>query len=293
MVIYGRIDPREPASSQNIKKKSVGLLFTERTGHAMQKKLKVVIGDNTMEMGITCQDILKRSGAEVVLTPKDGAKILEAMKTNLPDVVVMEPFMAQMDAISVMKAASQSGLHPRFIVISGHESRFIEDEVMHSGASYYMLKPFDMEALCERIRAVGNSAPLDINSVGANSDDIESIITEIILHIGIPAHIKGYHYIREAIILSVQNTGMMSSVTKLLYPTIAKKFGTTSSRVERAIRHAIEIAWDRGDVDTLNNYFGYTVNTGRGKPTNSEFIAMISDKLRLKLKNHHLLANVR
>jgi len=259
----------------------------------MQKKLKVVIGDNTMEMGITCQDILKRSGAEVILTPRDGLKILEAVKANLPDVVVMDSFMAQMDAISVMKAASQSGLHSRFIVISGFDSRMIEDEVMHGGASYYVLKPFDMETLCERIRAVGNSAPLDINSVGANSDDIESIITEIILHIGIPAHIKGYHYIREAISLSVQNTTMMDSVTKLLYPTIAKKFGTTSSRVERAIRHAIEIAWDRGDVDTLNNYFGYTVNTGRGKPTNSEFIAMISDKLRLKLKNRHISAGGR
>ncbi|MEG0692770.1 MAG: sporulation initiation factor Spo0A C-terminal domain-containing protein, partial [Oscillospiraceae bacterium] len=123
------------------------------------------------------------------------------------------------------------------------------------------------------------------------SDDLESIVTDVILHIGVPAHIKGYHYIREAIMLSVNDTNMINSVTKLLYPTVAKRFNTTSSRVERAIRHAIEIAWDRGDVDTLNAYFGYTINTGRGKPTNSEFVAMISDKLRLKLKRMHSRAN--
>lgn len=256
----------------------------------MQKKLKVLVGDNTMSMGALCQDMLKRYGIDVVLAPKDGVKVLDAIKSTVPDVVVMESFMAQMDAIGVMKALNQSGqLHPKVIVISGYDNKFIENEIMQNGASYYMLKPFEMETLCERIRAVGgavdNVSPVNINGADENTDDLETIVTEVILHIGIPAHIKGYHYIREAIILSVNDTNMINSVTKLLYPTIAKKFSTTSSRVERAIRHAIEIAWDRGDVDTLNAYFGYTINTGRGKPTNSEFIAMISDKLRLKLKN--------
>ncbi len=256
----------------------------------MQKKCKVLVGDNSLSLGILCQDMLKKSGIDVVLAPKDGIKVLDAIKANNPDVVVMESFMAQKDAIGVMKELNQtSQYHPKIIVISGYDNKFIESEIMQNGASYYMLKPFEMETLCERVRAVGgavdNSSPVNINGADEATDDLETIVTEVILHIGIPAHIKGYHYIREAIILSVNDTNMINSVTKLLYPTIAKTFSTTSSRVERAIRHAIEIAWDRGDVDTLNAYFGYTINTGRGKPTNSEFIAMISDKLRLKLKN--------
>lgn len=256
----------------------------------MQKKLKVLVGDNTLSLGVLCQDMLNKFGTEVILVPKDGVKVLEAIKSTNPDVVVMESFMSQKDAIGVMKELNLlNQWNPKIIVISGYDNKFIEGEIMQNGASYYMLKPFEMETLCERIRSVGgameNCIPVNINASNENSDDLETIVTDVILHIGIPAHIKGYHYIREAIILSVNDTNMINSVTKLLYPTIAKRFDTTSSRVERAIRHAIEIAWDRGDVDTLNAYFGYTINTGRGKPTNSEFIAMIADKLRLKLKN--------
>ncbi|MCI8406280.1 MAG: sporulation transcription factor Spo0A [Oscillospiraceae bacterium] len=256
----------------------------------MQKKLKVLIGDNTPNFGLLCQDLLTRRGMEVILTPKDGGMVLEAIREQAPDIAVMESFMAKMDAISVLKSLNQSlQPKPKIIVISGYDNKFIEGEIMQNGASYYMLKPFELESLCDRIRSVCSNgeiiAPININGADEATDDLETIVTEVILHVGIPAHIKGYHYIREAILLSVDNTEMINSVTKLLYPTIAKRFNTTSSRVERAIRHAIEIAWDRGDVDTLNAYFGYTINTGRGKPTNSEFIAMISDKLRLKLKN--------
>lgn len=254
----------------------------------MQKKLKVLIGDNSVGFGVVCGDLLVKSGLEVSLVPKDGVKVLDGVKEFEPDVVVMESFMAQMDAIDVMKNLNQSMRNvPKFIIVSGYDKKFIESESMKNGASYYMLKPFEMTTLCDRIKAVGGVYPEN----GKNNylaeeagEDLEAIVTEVILHIGIPAHIKGYHYIRTAIMLSVEDPEMINSVTKLLYPTIAKEFNTTSSRVERAIRHAIEIAWDRGDVDTLNAYFGYTINTGRGKPTNSEFIAMISDKLRLKLK---------
>lgn len=161
-------------------------------------------------------------------------------------------------------------------------------EVMEKGASYIVLQPFDVNVLAQRILqltgfAAKNAAkPASIAPTPGQS--LEVMVTEVIHQIGVPAHIKGYHYLRESIILSVENPEMINSVTKLLYPTVAKKFETTPSRVERAIRHAIEVAWDRGDLDTLNSYFGYTIHNSRGKPTNSEFIAMIADKLRLQIK---------
>lgn len=261
----------------------------------MKSKLKVLIGDNSLDFGVICSELLLASGAEVTLVPKDGFKVLDGIKTLKPDVVVLESFMSHMDAVSVLKELSKtSDDMPKIIVISGYDNKFIEKEIMENGACYYMLKPFDMNYLCDRVLSIGGIFENPFNPASINTestDDLESIVTEIILHIGIPAHIKGYHYIREAIILCLNDQSMISSVTKILYPTIAKKFETTSSRVERAIRHAIELAWDRGDIDTLNSYFGYTINTGRGKPTNSEFIAMISDKLRLKLKKLHTKDN--
>ena len=160
---------------------------------------------------------------------------------------------------------------------------------MNAGASYFMLKPFDIKVLGERIKAILD-IDTDITSEGhivhkrQSPANLEIIVTDIIHQIGVPAHIKGYHYLREAIICSVNDKEMLESVTKLLYPAVAKKFSTTPSRVERAIRHAIEIAWDRGDIDTLNGFFGYTINTGKGKPTNSEFIALITDKISLKFR---------
>ncbi len=254
----------------------------------MQNKISVLIGDNSTEFGVLCGDILMSEGFDVTIVPKDGIKVVEAIKSFSPDVVVMESFMSQIDAIGVMKDISKSmRIKPNFIVISGYDNKFIEKEIMENGASYYILKPFDVHALCDRIMSISMHTKVNTKVGEENNNvnnDLESIVTDVILNIGVPAHVKGYHYIRQAIILSIEDQNMINSVTKLLYPTVAKIFNTTSSRVERAIRHAIEIAWDRGDVDTLNSYFGYTINTGRGKPTNSEFIAMISDKLRLKLK---------
>lgn len=254
----------------------------------MQNKIKVLIGDNSIDFGVSCGDILSNEGFDVSVVQKDGIKVIDAIKTFLPDVVVIESFMPQVDAIGVMNETRKiSGISPKFIVISGYDNKFIEQEIMQNGASYYMLKPLVITSLCDRIRSIAGMAKASQTSLEGQfdpTDDLESIVTDVILNIGVPAHVKGYHYIRQAIMLSIQDANMINSVTKLLYPTVAKIYDTTSSRVERAIRHAIEIAWDRGDVDTLNSYFGYTINTGRGKPTNSEFIAMISDKLRLKLK---------
>lgn len=253
------------------------------------RKIKVLIGDNSMGFGVLCRSILEKDGIDVTTVPKDGNKILDSIRAESPDVVVMESFMAQLDAIGVLKNLNMSGYPlPKIIVTSGYDNKYIENEVMNNGAYFYMLKPFDMNDLCDRVKSIAGVAERQqTETTEVLGNDLEAIVTDVILHIGIPAHIKGYHYIREAIMLSVNDPNMINSITKLLYPTIAKEFDTTSSRVERAIRHAIEIAWDRGDVDTLDSYFGYTINNGRGKPTNSEFIAMISDKLRLQLKKKY------
>lgn len=174
------------------------------------------------------------------------------------------------------------------MLTSSVDNARFEQEVLAAGADYYFLKPFDLDILAERISQLtgwNTAGQENIRKVSSDvQGNLEVVVSEIMHQIGVPAHIKGYQYLREAIILSINDSEMMNSVTKLLYPTVAKTFKTTPSRVERAIRHAIEVAWDRGDVDVLSSYFGYTIQNSRGKPTNSEFIAMISDKLRLRMK---------
>ena len=262
----------------------------------MNRKIKVVIGDDSLEFGTSFGDILLDKGFDVSITPKDGAAVLDKIQSDRPDVVVIETFMAKLDALGVMKSVTARDLpKPMFIVTTAYENDFLEKEIMSNGASYFALKPFDMNMMASIIEDFASHRD-DVHSqhggLLASPDhhvtDIEVLVTNVIHQIGVPAHIKGYHYLREAIILCIGDSEMINSVTKLLYPTVAKRFDTTSSRVERAIRHAIEVAWDRGDVDTLNSYFGYTIHNGRGKPTNSEFIAMIADKLRLQLKTQEL-----
>ena len=247
----------------------------------MVNKVKVLIGDDSVEYGIACASTLRGQGMYVMTRPKDGTALLETIKSDAPDVVVMDAILPHMDAIELMnKVQASGGKRPQFIVTSAYDNPFIEKQVMQSGAAYFMLKPFEISALGERITsltqggAAGRSAP--------GTENMEIVVTDVIHQLGVPAHIKGYHYLREAILSSIEDPELLESVTKLLYPTVAKRFDTTSSRVERAIRHAIEIAWDRGNLDTLNAFFGYTVNTCKGKPTNSEFIALITDKLRLQ-----------
>lgn len=194
------------------------------------------------------------------------------------------------DALGVMKALPELKLskRPLIMLTSSVDNARFEQEVLAAGADYYFLKPFDLDILAERISQLtgwNTAGQENIRKVSSDvQGNLEVVVSEIMHQIGVPAHIKGYQYLREAIILSINDSEMMNSVTKLLYPTVAKTFKTTPSRVERAIRHAIEVAWDRGDVDVLSSYFGYTIQNSRGKPTNSEFIAMISDKLRLRMK---------
>ena len=257
----------------------------------METTRKVIIADESREIAVPCASLLKSFGVEAVLVPKDGEALYEAIVAQRPQAVLCDVFMPHSDAIGVMKRVREEDLpQPQFMVLSGFDNVMLQNEVMRSGARYYFLKPFDPEVLAERVvQLLGSAAEENGKNVkampfGTGGQDVELMVTEMIHQIGVPAHIKGYHYLREAILLSVEDPEIMNAVTKVLYPTVAKKFGTTPSRVERAIRHAIEVAWDRGDVDTLNAYFGYTIHNSRGKPTNSEFIAMLSDKLRLTLK---------
>lgn len=247
----------------------------------MVNKVKVLIGDDSVEYGIACASTLRGQGMYVMTRPKDGTALLETIKSDAPDVVVMDAILPHMDAIELMKKVQASGgKRPQFIVTSAYDNPFIEKQVMQGGAAYFMLKPFEISALGERITSLTQGGMTGRNAPG--TENMEIVVTDVIHQLGVPAHIKGYHYLREAILSSIEDPELLESVTKLLYPTVAKRFDTTSSRVERAIRHAIEIAWDRGNLDTLNAFFGYTVNTCKGRPTNSEFIALITDKLRLQ-----------
>ncbi len=247
----------------------------------MVNKVKVLIGDDSVEYGIACASTLRGQGMYVMTRPKDGTALLETIKSDAPDVVVMDAILPHMDAIELMKKVQASGgKRPQFLVPRAYDNPVIGKQVMQGGAAYIMLKPFEISALGERITSLTQGGMTGRNAPG--TENMEIVVTDVIHQLGVPAHIKGYHYLREAILSSIEDPELLESVTKLLYPTVAKRFDTTSSRVERAIRHAIEIAWDRGNLDTLNAFFGYTVNTCKGKPTNSEFIALITDKLRLQ-----------
>jgi two-component system response regulator (stage 0 sporulation protein A) len=254
----------------------------------MNHKKKVLIGDDSVDYGITTASSLRSYGLYAITRRKDGNVLMNTILEEKPDVVVIDSVMPHMDAIELIKRTkAEASVFPFFIVTSGYDNPFVERQIMELGAAYFMLKPFDVSTLADRILSLTSQ-----ESGGQQSaQDLELIVTDVIHQLGVPAHIKGYHYLRAAILASIENAELLESVTKLLYPTVAQKFNTTSSRVERAIRHAIEIAWDRGDLDVLNSFFGYTVNTCKGKPTNSEFIALITDKLRLQRKSSSTIAN--
>ena len=246
----------------------------------MNNKVKVLIGDDSAETGVSLANKLREKGMYAYTRRSDCGVILDSIKKAPPDAAIMDISAQNGDVISVMRAVKELGIKtPAFIITSAYDNEFIARQVMENGASKFLLRPCDADDLCTAI----NSALGD--RVDSFSDDMEVVVTDMIHQLGVPAHIKGYHYLRTAILYSIKDKTLLDSVTKLLYPTVAGIYDTTSSRVERAIRHAIEIAWDRGNVDTLNSFFGYTVDTCKGKPTNSEFIALITDKLRLRYKS--------
>ncbi|MDO4380580.1 MAG: sporulation transcription factor Spo0A [Clostridia bacterium] len=256
----------------------------------MTKKTTVIIageGNKSMEL---CAKLLSEKGCDVRVIEKDGRKLLNLSLREKPDAIVMDAFMSGLDALGVLEesGAELKKNNTLTFVLSSVENPDFEEEFLGSGADYYFLKPADYSLVAERIikmikRSTEKSERMS-SVLSEDSKELEIVISDIMRQIGVPAHIKGYQYLRQAIMLTVKDPELMHAVTKILYPTVAKQNNTTSSRVERAIRHAIEVAWDRGDVDVLSSYFGYTIQNSRGKPTNSEFIAMISDKLRLNMK---------
>ena len=217
---------------------------------------------------------------EVTVGEKDGNKVLQKMLSVRPQVVLLDAFMPGLDALAVKQRYNAAGeRHTSFFVTGAFQSEEMVQELLDEGFAYYFVKPFDENVLASRVLKVALGQEKRVLHTSVDSDELT--VTEILHQIGVPAYIKGYQFLRDAILLTMNEPEYINAVTKRLYPEIAKRNGTTASRVERAIRHAIEVAWDRGDVDTLNSYFGYTIHNLRGKPTNSEFIAMIADKMRL------------
>ena len=254
----------------------------------MKSNTKILVcNENNDERGRLLQN-LAAAGFDNCDEAKDGDAALDAIKRTKYDVVITDLWLSGIDGIALIRAAMRLELNefPSFILMSPINKQAILVEACEAGADLCIPKPFDFSALASHVESLvkmRSRADGDEKASGASAD-MEAQVTKIIHQIGVPAHIKGYQYLRTAILMTIEDNEVINSVTKILYPAVAKKYQTTTSRVERAIRHAIEVAWDRGDVDTLNSYFGYTIQNSRGKPTNSEFIAMIADNMRLKYK---------
>ena len=264
-------------------------------------KISVLIADDNKEFSSILNDYLLNQ-KDIVVTgiAKDGREALELIQQKQPDLVVLDIIMPHLDGLGVLEKLNGMDLDkmPRVIVLSAVGQDKITQQAITLGADYYVVKPFDMDIFTKRIREMFSTQDVETKRRSVSTQvvqreaaatsrgpiDLETEITSIIHEIGVPAHIKGYMYLREAITMVVNDMELLSAVTKELYPSIAKKYNTTASRVERAIRHAIEVAWGRGQVDAIHKLFGYTVHNEKGKPTNSEFIAIIADKLRLKNK---------
>ena len=273
----------------------------------MKEKITVFIADDNQEFSTTLATYIKNQEDMVVVgRAKDGNEALDMIPNLMPDVVLLDVIMPHLDGIGVLEKINMIKLakKPICVMLSAVGQDKITRRAIELGAEYYLVKPFDIDLLITRIRELKNYKPtqsnnfiardmsmqkpqyIDIsNSNNKSEENLEALVTNVIHEVGVPAHIKGYQYLREAIIMVVNDIDVINQITKSLYPKIAEKFTTTPSRVERAIRHAIEVAWGRGQQEVVENIFGYTISASKGKPTNSEFIAMIADKLRLELKS--------
>ena len=260
----------------------------------MEYATKILIVDENTAARTALREGLLHAGYHNLEEATNGEDALLKMTRYFPDVVLMDVWLSKLDGIGVLRSSHTldwgQEKEPAFIIVSSVSSQSVFVQATEAGAELCLPKPVNVGSLCEHIESIVSRRKRDIPAaamqVEEKAPDIETQVTQIIHQIGVPAHIKGYQYLRTAILLTIKDSDIINSVTKILYPSVAKKYQTTTSRVERAIRHAIEVAWDRGDVDTLNSYFGYTIQNNRGKPTNSEFIAMIADNLRLKYKMH-------
>ena len=261
----------------------------------METRIRILTADPNREFCRQLKELMTAEGdMEIVGMAADGIDALEQAAELKPDLILLELVLPKLDGLEVLRRLRERSAACHVIVLSGFVNAKVIAECSDCGADYFIPKPCDVQALIARIRQLNFDMP---RTPGVGIDfrrdapqpptdgNLEAVVTDIIHEIGVPAHIKGYQYLREAIILTIQDMDMINAVTKVLYPEVARRFGTTPSRVERAIRHAIEVAWDRGDVETLQRFFGYTVSGIKGKPTNTEFIAMIADNLSLKRKH--------
>ena len=264
----------------------------------MEQNTKILIAEENSESRRRCKDALMRAGFRYIDEAANGEDALMRITRSHPDVVIADIWLSKLDGIGLLRSCRDmdfgNDAEPIFIIMSLVSNQNILIDAMNAGASICLPKPLDYGSLVSHIDSLVGRRNASVKEKTANAPaqsgspvDIETQVTKIIHQIGVPAHIKGYQYLRTAILMTIADNDIINSVTKVLYPSVAKKYSTTTSRVERAIRHAIEVAWDRGDVDTLNSYFGYTIQNTRGKPTNSEFIAMIADNLRLKYKMYN------
>ena len=257
----------------------------------MDNRTTVIIADNAEEFCAGLSTALHASdGFQILGTATDGEQAIRMVTERKPDVLVLDLMLAKKDGLAVLKAIAGMERKPVTLATSRFITDYVASAAANLGVRYLMVKPCDMTALVERLEEIrGGESQQKSVSRQSTPANIETMVTGIIHEIGVPAHIKGYQYLREAIIIAVNDMDVINAITKVLYPQVAKTFQTTPSRVERAIRHAIEVAWDRGDLDTLQRFFGYTVSNTKGKPTNSEFIALIADKLQLQLKGANLV----
>jgi two-component system response regulator (stage 0 sporulation protein A) len=248
----------------------------------MERIKRIVLADTGEEIRRGVRAALdKEADIQIVGETGYGVELVRLARELEPDVIVMEMVLTGMDGLEVLDELAGLEKRPKVLILSSYIRGSIVDQAAEKGACYYLTKPCKMSVVCQRIRQIVETRSLEPKAE-EEGRNLEREVTDIIHDVGVPAHIKGYQYLREAILIAVKDIDVINAVTKVLYPEVAKRFHTTASRVERAIRHAIEVAWDRGDLETLQKYFGYTVSNAKGKPTNSEFIAMIADRLQLE-----------
>ena len=248
----------------------------------MDNKIKIMLADAAADARSALQDALEATGRFLVTASTgDGCEVLPLVSQEQPDLLVLDLAMPGLDGLSILQRLDGDD-RPLVLMTSSFVTQEAMTQAGELGASMFIPKPYDLSAMVDSLLRLSEKADPMVHAPG-----LEELVTSIIHEVGVPAHIKGYQYVREAIMITVENMEVINSVTKILYPEVAKRYRTTPSRVERAIRHAIEVAWDRGDLETLQKFFGYTVSNAKGKPTNSEFIAMISDRIRLKIKNNN------
>ena len=247
----------------------------------MNRKVRILLTDSSDETRCLLQSALERNGRfDVVASTGDGTQVVEMVRTLKPDLMVLDLILPGLDGLSILRRLKEEE-RPAILATSNFVRQEMVAEAGNLGAAMFVSKPYNEEAMIENLLRLAEKRSEQFHAPG-----LEEMVTAIIHEVGVPAHIKGYQYVREAIMITVEDMEVINSVTKVLYPEVAKRFHTTPSRVERAIRHAIEVAWDRGDIETLQRFFGYTVSNIKGKPTNSEFIAMISDRIRLRMKSN-------